>query len=155
MIRYFSIQNAIGAFWENIKLYWFCLLLLDWYQFFTRCIDFWPLNKILWVFSYQCSQDLEMWLFPFIYYQFWTIEKRDYECWIGTKLILRMFNWYKTDITNVKSVQNWYYECWIALKFCMKRLQNEISQMYRSISYWFFHLKPSLNLTISLVFLIF
>jgi len=22
-----------------------------------------------------------------------------------------MLNWYKTDITNVKSVQNWYYKC--------------------------------------------
>ena len=67
-------------------------------------------------FSYQCSQDLKMWPFPFIYYQFWTIEKRDYECWIGWKMRLWMLNQLKSDITNVESVEKRYYECYISWK---------------------------------------
>ncbi len=74
ILRY-KIQSV--SFQENIKLYWFCLLLSDWYILFTHFTNFWQSNKISRVFSFTnileisdsywlISRDLKMLLFTFL-----------------------------------------------------------------------------------------
>ncbi len=127
-------------FRENIKLYWVCLLLSDWYQFFTHCTDFWPLNKISWVFflpmfSRSRNVTVSLHILPILDHwkaRLWmlnqliseimnveSVEKRDYECWIGWKARLWMLNWLKSEIMNVESVKKQYYKCWIGWKMIL------------------------------------
>ncbi len=91
---------------ENIELYQFCLLLSDWYWFFTHCTNFWLLNKISWVFflpMFSRSQNVTISLHILLILNHW-------------KARLWMLNRLKSDITNVESVKKWYYKCWIGLK---------------------------------------
>ncbi len=118
MRQYFTIQNSAIS-----RKYWIISVLslvIRLIPIFYPLHDFWPLNKISRVFLLPMfSRSGNVTISPFIYYRFWTIEKRDYECWIGSKPILQMLNWFKTDITNVESVQNRYYECWISSKLIL------------------------------------
>ncbi len=137
-----DISKTYDTIFFNTKCNWYHFEKISNYIGFVYCYqidtNFLPIALIFdcWIkycefFSYQCSQDLEMWLFPFIYYWFWTIEKQDYECWISSKPILWMLNWFKTDITNVESVQNRYYECWIGSKPILPMLD-----MFKVLSIW-------------------
>ncbi len=121
-IRYFTIQNAIGAISRKYQIISVLSIVIRLIPIFTHSTDFWLLNKISWVFflpMFSRSRNVTVSLHILLILDHW-------------KARLWMLNQFKTYIMNVKSVQNWYYECWISSKpilWMLNRFKTDITNV--------------------------
>ncbi len=109
IIQYFFIQNANGAISRKYQIISVLSIVIGLIHIFYPLHYFWPLNKILRVFflpmlSRSRNVTVSLHILPIL------------DHW---KVRLQMLNQYKTDITNVESVQNWYCKCWISTKLIL------------------------------------